>query len=61
MIRQSFPGRSDLSGCSRSKASQGSVPADLTLASDLAFAFNAELALAECCANPLNAPPLQGR
>jgi hypothetical protein len=30
-----------LFGCSRSEPSQDSVPADLTLASDLAFVFNA--------------------
>src|SRR5438309_3307551 len=41
LIRPCFPGRSDLFGCPRSKPSQGSVPADVTLASDLAFVFNA--------------------
>ena len=39
LIRQSFSGRSDRFGCARSNPSQGSVPADLTLASDLAFVF----------------------
>ena len=41
LIRQCFPGRIDLFGCSRSKPSQGSAPADLTLESGLAFVFNA--------------------
>jgi hypothetical protein len=36
-----LPKRTHLFGCTRSKPSQGSVPADLTLASDLAFVFNA--------------------
>jgi hypothetical protein len=40
-IRQCFPGRRDLFGCPRPKPSQGSVPADLTLASDLAFVLDA--------------------
>jgi hypothetical protein len=30
LIRQYFPRRTDLFGCTRSKPSQGSVPADLT-------------------------------
>src|SRR5712692_6027022 len=30
LIRQYFPWRTDLFGCTRSKPSQGSVPADLT-------------------------------
>jgi hypothetical protein len=30
LIRQYFPWRTDLSGCTRSKPSQGSIPADLT-------------------------------
>jgi hypothetical protein len=30
LIRQYFPWRTDLSGCTRSKPSQGSVPVDLT-------------------------------
>src|SRR6266700_5810227 len=53
LIRQYFPGRSDLFGCPRSKPSQGSVPADLTLASDLAFVFNASRVRLECCVDPL--------
>src|SRR6266850_1864443 len=53
LIRQCFPGRSDLFGCPRSKPSQGSVPADLTLASDLAFVFNASRVRLECCVDPL--------
>jgi hypothetical protein len=40
LIRQCFPERSDLFGCARSNPSQGSVPADLTPASDSAFVFN---------------------
>src|SRR5712664_3441089 len=60
LIRQCFPGRSDLFGCTRSKPSQGSVPADLTLASDLAFVFNANRVLPECCVDPLRPPRLSG-
>lgn len=37
LIQQCFPRRSDLFDCPRSKPSQGGVPADLTLASDLTF------------------------
>src|SRR5207244_10001895 len=53
LIRQYFPGRSDLFDRPRSKPSQGSVPADLTLASDLAFVFNASRVRLECCVDPL--------
>src|SRR6266436_1443486 len=60
LIRQCFPGRSDLFGCPRSKPSQGSVPADLTLASDLAFVFNASRVRLECCVDPLRPPRLSG-
>src|SRR6267142_4034059 len=60
LIRQCFPGRSDLFGCPRSKPSQGSVPADLTLASDLAFVFNASQVRLECCVDPLRPPDLSG-
>jgi hypothetical protein len=44
-------------GCTRSKPSQGSVPADPILASDLAFVFNANRVLPECCVDSLNAQP----
>ena len=37
LIRRCFPGRSDLFGCPQSKPSQGSVAADLTLASVFSF------------------------
>jgi hypothetical protein len=57
LIRQCFPRRSDLFGCTRSKPSQGSVPADLTLASDLSFVFNASRVRPECCIDPLRPPP----
>src|SRR6266852_7999981 len=60
LIRQCFPGRSALFGCPRSKPSQGSVPADLTLASDLAFVFNASRVRLECCVDPLKPPDLSG-
>src|SRR6266446_8137536 len=60
LIRQYFPGRSDLFGCPRSKPSQRSVPADLTLASDLAFVFNASRVRFECCVDPLRPPDLPG-
>src|SRR5712664_4299723 len=58
LIRQCFPGRSDLFGCPLSKPSQSSVPADLTLASDLAFVFNASRVRLECCVDPLRPPRL---
>jgi hypothetical protein len=60
-IRQCFPGRSDLFGCPWSKPSRGSVPGDLTLASDLAFVFNARRVRAECCVDPLKPPNLSGK
>jgi len=41
LIRRYFPRRTDLSGCARSKPSQGSVPADLTQRASLAFVFMA--------------------
>jgi hypothetical protein len=41
LIRQCFPRRSELFVCTLSKPSQGSLPTELTLASDLAFVFNA--------------------
>ena len=53
LIRQYFPWRTDLFGCNRSKPSQGSVPADLTLRAILAFVFNARWVRAECCVDPL--------
>src|SRR5579859_597392 len=55
LIRQCFPERNDLFGCITSKPSQGSVPADRSLARDLAFVFHANRVLPECCADPLNA------
>src|SRR5882672_7215023 len=61
LIRQCFPGRSDLFGCPRSKPSQGSVPADLTLASDLAFVFNASRVRLERCVDPLRPPGLSDK
>src|SRR5882724_4213644 len=61
LIRQCFPGRSDLFGCPRSKPSQSSVPADLTLASDLAFVFNASQVRLECCVDPLRPPEFNGQ
>src|SRR6267378_636306 len=60
LIRQCFPGRSDLFGCPLSKPSQSSVPADLTLASDLAFVFNASRVRLECCVDPLRPPRIFG-
>src|SRR5271166_5774992 len=39
------------------KPSQGCVPADLTLASDLAFVFKACRDRLECCIDPLRPPP----
>jgi hypothetical protein len=60
LIRQCFPRRSDLFGWTRSKPSQGSVPADLTLASDLAFVFNPSRVRPKCCVDPLRPPRLPG-
>lgn len=56
LIRQCFPRRSDLFGRTWSKPCQGSVPADLTLASDLAFVFKASWDRHECCVDPLRPP-----
>src|SRR6267143_4881568 len=61
LIRQYFPWRTDLFGCTRSKPSQGSVPADLTWRAILAFVFNARWVRAECCVDPLKPPDLRGR
>src|SRR5713226_1775465 len=58
LIRQYFPWRTDLFGCTRSKPSQGSVPADLTWRAILAFVFNARWVRAECCVDPLRPPGL---
>jgi hypothetical protein len=52
------PREKDLFGCTRSNPSQGSVPTDLTLASDLAFVFNASWVRLECCVDPLRPPGL---
>src|SRR5229473_5739444 len=60
LIRQYFPWRTDLFGCTRSKPSQGSVPADLTWRAILAFVFNARWVRAECCVDPLRSPDLSG-
>ena len=56
LIRQCFPGRSDLFGCTWSRPSQGSVPADLTLASDLTFVFNASRVRPKRCVDLLRPP-----
>src|SRR5260370_1309319 len=56
LIRQYFPGRSDPLGRTRCNPTQVSVPADLTLASDLAFVFNASRVRLECCVVPLRPP-----
>ena len=56
LIRQCFPGRGDLFGCPRSKPSQGSVPADLTLTNDLTFVFNVSRVQLECCVDLLRPP-----
>src|ERR1700756_1273740 len=53
-------GRNDLFGCPRSKPSQGSVPADLTLANDLTFVFNVSRVRLECCVDLLKPPDLSG-
>ena len=60
LIRQYFPWRTDLFGCTRSKPRQGSVPADLTWRAILAFVFNARWVRAECCVDPLRPPDLSG-
>jgi hypothetical protein len=56
LIRHCFPMSIDLFGSTRSKPSQGSAPADLTLASDLAFVFSANRVRLECCVDPLKPP-----
>src|ERR1700688_3215638 len=57
-IRRCFPRRSDLFGCAWSKPSQGIVTADLILARDFAFVFNASRVRPECCVDPLRPPGL---
>src|SRR5882724_12318421 len=56
LIRQYFPWRTDLFGCTRSKPSQGSVPTDLTSRAILALVFSARWVRAECCVDPLRPP-----
>ena len=56
LIRQYFPWRTDLFGCTRSKPSQGSVPTDLTSRAILALVFSARWVRAECCVGPLRLP-----
>src|SRR5580704_5958592 len=56
LIRQSLPGRSSLFSCTRSKPSQGSVPAMYPSDSILVFVFNTSWAGAECCVDPLRSP-----
>src|SRR5690348_13897149 len=58
LIRQCFPGRSDLFGCPRSNPSQGSIPADLTLTNHLTFFFNVSRVRLECCVDLLKPPEL---
>src|SRR6266851_5605734 len=60
LIRQYFPWRTDLFGCTRSKPSQGSVPTDLTSRAILALVFSARWVRAECCVDPLRPPMLLG-
>ena len=56
-IRPYFPGRIGLFGCPRSKPSRW-CPADLTVASDLAFVFKASRVRPECCVDLLRSPHL---
>src|SRR5580765_4442775 len=58
LIRQCFPGRSDLFGCPRSKPSQGSVLVDLTMASDSGLCFQCKWGSPECCIDLLKPPGL---
>ena len=60
LLRQSFPGSSNRFGCTRSKPSQPCVPADLTVAMELAFVLIANRVLPGWCVDPLNAPCLSG-
>src|SRR5258708_18602132 len=60
LIRQYFPWRTDLFGCTRSKPSQGSVPTDLTSRAILALVFSARWVRAECCVDPLRPPDQPG-
>jgi hypothetical protein len=48
-----LPRENYLFGCTRSKSNQSSVPADLTIASDFSFVFNARWVRAKCCVDPL--------
>src|SRR6266481_7255821 len=58
LIRQYFPWRTDLFGCTRSKPSQGGVPTDLTSRAILGLVFSARWVRAECCVDPLRPPRL---
>jgi hypothetical protein len=58
LIRQCFPGRSDLFGCPRSKPSLGSVLVDLTIASDSGLCFQCKWGSPECCIDLLKPPRL---
>src|SRR5580704_17242725 len=60
LIWQCFLGRTHLFGSTRSKPSQGSVPADLTWPAILALVFNARWVRAECCVDRLRPPRLPG-
>src|SRR5260221_8208182 len=58
LIRQYFPWRTDLFGCTRSKPSQCTVPTDLTSRAILALVFSARWVRAGCCVDPLRPPGL---
>jgi hypothetical protein len=56
LIQRSFADRTHLFDRTRSNPTQDSVPADLTLAGDFVFVFNASRVRPKCCVDPLNPP-----
>src|SRR5208337_3679030 len=60
LIQQCFPGRADLFGCTRSKPSQCSVPADLTLARGVSLCFHCKLGPCSVLRRPIATTRLIG-
>ena len=60
LIRQCFPGRTDLFDTLGENLASGSVPVDLIRQAFSALVFNARWVLAECCVEPLRPPDQSG-
>src|SRR6266849_9783474 len=61
LIRQCFRGRTFCLAVLGQNLARAAFPVDLTLASDLAFVFNASRVRLECCIDPLRPPLLLGK